>query len=848
MLPIINSVINELKTRFQRSWEWRIGYVLIGSFLLVRGLGVFSNLELVTLDFFLRNRPPEKEDENVVIVLIDRTSPQGGEMITDGYLAELLETILAADPAVVGFNIFRDYLADESERTRLTTLFEAHDNLIGVQKILPPNEIPPLQGVSGVIAQEKFGFNDVPIDRDGKVRRIFVGSYLPDNTPSDPGDNSFKFSFSFKLVEKYLESQGYELENFPGDPETPSFKDLETQEYVRIPRLKRTFGGYVRDNDIAGIQTLLNFRPGTQTFNIVYANDLSDNSFNLERLNGKVVIVGVTDPLFPRFLPVSASSNLGNKEYGYRQILPRLGITGAELEAHASSQLINAVLDERPLIDTIPAFAEVILIISAGVGGILISNTFQTAHATIQNTLLLATTIILLVILGYVILYFTGLWLPVFPSASILVTTGIAYITFYQSERLSLTESRRLEENAQKLEEERRNTIDQIFNSIHAGPLQTLAGLLRNVRDGKLDQSYLLEDLEFLNREIRGIGERLRQEAIEDVYFLDARRDIKLDLNHPMHEVFYEIYSHCLQKELPGFQSIKVRSVVFESFDCDLLNLETKKKLCWFLQESLENVGKHALGTTRLFVTGKKAAEFYTICIEDNGPGICSSHVGEGTRFFHRLEEQLGGEFQRESKSTGGTVCKLTWSLSSGQRVLQHSHQHECKDIYLEDPRRKTKLDLTRPLHTLFYEICHLYLQEDLPGFQTIETCSFAFEPCHSGLLTLEIRRKLCICLRASLENVGKHAQGTTRLIVTGTLIDGFYTLYVEDDGPGVVSSYTGEGTKLFYQLEELLQGKFSRVIGPNGGTICKLTWPLRKVYGGFTRDPGIRSDKPSSR
>ena len=843
MRPIISSTLNELKTRFQKSWEWRIGYVLIGSFLLARGLGLFSSLELVTLDFFLRHRPPEEEDQHVVIVLIDRTSSQDNQTMTDGYLAELLETILSNDPAVVGFNIFREETTNKVERLRLAHLFEKHENLVGVQKILPPNKILPLAEVSDEISNEQFGFNDVPIDQDGKVRRVFIGSYLPDNTPSNRKDNPFKFSFSFTIAEKYLASKGYELENLPADPETPSFKVPETGGFVGITRLKPTFGGYVRDGDISDIQTLLNFRSGTRTFDIFYADGLLDKSFNFERLKGKVVIVGATDSLFPRFLPVSASSNLGNKEYGYRQILPRLGITGAELEAHAASQIINAVLNERPLIEATPRLVEIVLIMMAGVGGILISNAFQTAQATIQNTLLLASTIIIVIVSSYLTLYLTGIWLPVFPISSILAITGIAYIAFYQSERLSLTESKKLEEDAQKLAEERRNTIDQIFNSIHAGPLQTLAGLLRNVRDGKLEQTYLLEDLEFLNREIRGIGERLRQEAIEDVYFVDARRDIKLDLNHPMHEVFYEIYNHCLQKELPGFQNIKVRSVVFESFDSNSLDIETKKKLCWFLQESLENVGKHALGTTRLFVTGKKDEESYTICIEDNGPGICSSHIGEGTKFFHRLEKQLEGKFSRESKPERGTICKLTWSLADNKRALQRLYQQELEDAYFEDSRRNVKLDLKRPLHTLFYEICHSYLQEDMPGFQSIETCSFAFEPCQPSQLTLEIRRKLCTCLQASLENVGKHAPGTTRLIVTGTLLDGFYTLYVEDNGPGIVSSYTGEGTKLFYQLEELLQGKFSRVVNPNGGTICKLTWPLRKVHGGFIQDPGFRSD-----
>ncbi|MEM9006940.1 MAG: CHASE2 domain-containing protein, partial [Cyanobacteria bacterium P01_F01_bin.86] len=611
---------------------------------------------------------------------------------------------------------------------------------------------------------------------------------------------------------------------------------------VGLSRLQPTFGGYVRENNIADVQTLLNFRSGTKTFDVFYSENILAESFNLKRLEGKVVIVGSTDSTFPRFLPISASSNLGNKDTEYRQILPRLGITGAELEAHSTSQIINKVLHNRPLIETIPPFLEDAFILLAGIVGILIGNAFKSPQATFQNTSLLVFVVGSLVASGYLLLYWLGIWFPIFPASSILAITGVTYIAFYQSERFSLIESKKLEEEALRLEEEtlrleeeRRKTIDKIFNSIHAGPLQTLASLLRDVRDGKLNQEHLTRDLEFLNKEIRGIGERLRQEAIEDVYFVDTRRGTKLDLTHPMHEVFYEVYSLCLQEDLPGFQSIKVRSVVFEPFDCQLLDLGTRQELCWFLQESLENVGKHAIGTSRLFVTGKKTEDLYAICVDDNGPGVESSHCGEGTQFFQRLEKKLGGEFSRFSKPSGGTVCKLAWPLPNRKGTSLQLQPRNHQNLPFKNFQRKTKLDLSRPLHTLFYEICHSYLQADLPGFQSIETCSFAFEPCHSDHLTIDIRRKLCCCLQASLDNVGRHAPGTTRLLVTGTILNGFYTLSVEDNGPGVASSYTGEGTKLFCQLEVLLSGKFSRVISPVGGTICKLTWPLQSLNGEFT-------------
>jgi len=655
MLPGINYALKELKAVFQKPWEWRIGYALIGGFIIARWLGIFSSLELITLDFLLRNRLAEGKDEHVVVVLVDRSTLQSRETLSDQEIVRLLKVIFEADPAVVGLNIFRDKYSTDLGRKPLEQSFQAYDNLIGVQKILPPNEIPPIGNLSSEIINNQFGINDIPIDRDGRIRRVFIGAFSPTEV-DESGNNIFRHSFSFKVAEKYLNSQGYVLDSLPSDPNTPVFVHKETKRLVKIPILSAMSGGYVRDNSIADVQALLNFRPGNDTFRIIKSEIVTSDQFNPDQLTGKAVIISGTDSFFPRFLPVAAKSNSIDEESQSQEILARLGIIGAELEAHSTSQIINAVLQGRPLITPIHYLLEDALIIVAGISGILVGNAFRRHQATVRNALLLAGGMALMLAVSYLLLCQFGIWIPVLPTTSLFAITGITYIAFYQSERLAIMQAR-------TLEEERRKAIERTFNSIHAGPLQTLASLLRNVRDGKLDQDCLLTDLKSLNEEIRSIGEKLRQEAIEDVYFVDVRRDIKLDLNHPMHEVFYEIYNICLQKDLPGFKGLKVRSVAFEPFNCKALNLETKRNLCWFLQESLENVGKHAIGTTRLLVTGENIEQFYALRVEDNGPGLTSARVGEGTQLCYKIEETLRGKFTRSSRPNGGTLCEFTWSL-----------------------------------------------------------------------------------------------------------------------------------------------------------------------------------------
>lgn len=663
MLPVNSTIKKELKVVFDRVTKWRTGYFVIGGLVLARWLGLFSGLELATLDLLLRYRPAEKKGERIAIVQIETDSFHSNETMSDGQIVELLEIILSAKPAVVGLNVFRGKALDQNERDRLIRLFEIHDNLIGVEKALPPGETPPIPGIPERIVEEQFGINDVLLDRDGRIRRALVGAY-PSSENNDPNDSIFKFSFSFRLAEKYLESWQYSLENYPPEPELPSFRKQDTEEYIKIPKLNPNSGAYVREQSIAVVQTMLNFRAGNHTFDIFDSDDLLNGRIDSTVLSNRVVIVGRTDKSLIRYMPVAAISNLFEEEELQRPLEDAAlveGILGSELEAHAASQIISTVLDGRPLIQTFPFFIEDLLIIASGLAGIAIAIFFESRTRT-RSALALLISVTLVVCSGCLLMYRFGFWLPLLPMAACLAITGTTYLALnYRSQREALLEQRAALLEAKVLETERRKAIERAFSTIHAGPLQRLSGLLRSVKDGYVQQDFILTELRALNKEIRSIGERLRQEAIEDVYFVHSQSDIKLDLTHPMHEVLYEVYSLSVQRKLPGFEKVKVRSVSIEPFNCKLLNLDLKRQLCWFLEESLQNIGKHASGATRIQVIGKHINDFYSLRIEDNGPGIQSTHIGDGTQAFYRLELALRGKFSRFSKTEGGTVCELSW-------------------------------------------------------------------------------------------------------------------------------------------------------------------------------------------
>ena len=657
MLPFLKASFTGAQSFFQQSSRWPVGYVMIAGVIVARWLGLFATLELAVLDVFLRSRPVAGIDEQVVIVLIEQDPVRVDENLSESQLAQLLEIIFSAEPAVVGLNVFREEFSDDPGREQLLDLFETHENLITVEKVLPPRPIPPIAPLSDRVAQTQVGLNDVPLDRDGRIRRVFVGAYLPDEN-EDATDNPFRFSFSFKLAETYLTTQrGYVLENHPTNPDIPIFKEPESPDFTSIPILEENSGGYVREADISKIQTLLNFRSGSATFEIIEASQLVDRSPELEALTDKVVIVDEIDAYFPRFLPVSASSNLV-QDYETRDISPRIGITGPELEAHATSQIIDAVIDERPLIRVLPSIVEDILILISGMFGIFLGVSSQ---STLRGLLSLITSTLMVLGICYLSIYSFGLWLPSILMTICLSLVGILELVNSRGQRRALYNQQSALIEVKILEAERRKAIERAFSAIHAGPLQRLSSLLRSTKDGDIEQPFVLSELRALNKEIRGVGERLRQEAIGDVFFFVSSGDVKLDLTHPMHEVLYEVYSLSVQRQLPGFENVKVRAVSIEPFNCKQLNLDVKRQLCWFLEESLQNIGKHAHGTTRIQVLGKQVNEFYTLKIEDNGPGIQSTHIGDGTQAFYRLELALNGKFSRFSKKRGGTICELSW-------------------------------------------------------------------------------------------------------------------------------------------------------------------------------------------
>ncbi|WP_199307562.1 CHASE2 domain-containing protein [Leptolyngbya sp. FACHB-8] len=613
------------------------GLMVMGVVVAARLTGSMQGLEWSAFDRMLRSRPLEPMDERVVIVGITESDigRLGTYPIPDRTLAQLLTTLQGYQPTAIGVDLFRDLAVppgDEQGYVALKQAFQSKPNIIAIEKILPgasgytvsaPPYLPP----------EQVGFADALPDSDGAYRRSLLGSLNQ--------QKEYRFSFSIRLVDQYLAPQGLGLRNGERDSKAMQFGNVE------IPRFQPNTGGYVR-TDAGGEQTLLNFRKGRNPFRRVSLEDIETGRIQPEWFRGKIILIGITAES-ARDTITSSAVDIDNPSLFY----------GVEAQAHAVSQLLGAVLDGRPLLRTWTEPWEYTWIAAWSILGLLVAWWLRS-----PLRILAGVAIATLALLGssYGALLW-GWWLPLVPALIGLVLNGagLALAAFYRQEQD--LRSRLIERQA---------IIEHTFSAIHNGPLQTLATLLKQTAELDTSSSYIHEDLQHLNQELRAVYESVRKEALVQSDRLYLSVNCALDLQSPLHELLYEVYSSVLERGFEGFQSLKLKVVRFEPMVDENLTLEQRRSLCRFLEEALCNVGKHAVKPTRLQVNCSQLNGINIIRVVDNGANleiekntviteVNHYSKGIGTKQAKQLARKLHGQYRCLLHSPDGTICELTW-------------------------------------------------------------------------------------------------------------------------------------------------------------------------------------------
>ncbi len=609
--------------QIKAEWEiWRVGALpglgVIAIVIAARLAGWLQGAELSFLDTYLRSRPPEAMDDLVVMVsFTERDLQQLGTVpsqISDRDIAKLLKQLQSYEPVVIGLDIFRDR-PHEPGHAELETLFRSTKTIIGIDQALSNHRdatVPPPPALS----PDQVGFADLKLDADGSIRRSLLGV--------SPVVGDYRYAFSLRLAEEYLAQKGFILENGIQDPDAMRFGTVE------LKRFQPNTGGYVRA-DAGGNQILLNVRSGRSPFRVFSVSQILSGAIKPADIRGRIVLVGVT--------AISAKDIFSSKAIA--GVNPGL-VDGLTLHAHATSQIVSAVLDRRPLLDSWAEGWEYLWIVAWGVAGISLGRFLRSLWVS-GLALGLAGVALVGITFGF-ILY--GWWVPLVPAAIVLLVNGLGLpaALFYRYQYLrSQIEDRQL-------------VIEHLYGAIHNGPMQTLSALRRKVQ---AEQDHpLAVDLEQLDQELRAVYDSAQQAIQQQTQTPDLQ---------PLHQLLYAVYQTTLERDFPGFQTIRVKVVQFDPIEANL-SPDTKRALCRFLEEALCNVGKHAIAPTRLNVTCAQENGHLVIRIEDNGKSLEKTgreHInsGLGTRQAKNLAKRLGGSFRRYPRHPRGTICELTWSI-----------------------------------------------------------------------------------------------------------------------------------------------------------------------------------------
>ena len=612
------------------------GLGVMGLILSARMFGLLEPLELFAFDLLLRLRPHDATSERITIIKIDETDVDalGGYPIPQSSVADIIEEVQQYEPAVVGVNVLSDLL-EEERSDRLLEQFQTTPTLIGVEKNLLP-QVAPL----GDLPPAQVGFSDVYVDpQDTHLRRVILGAPDPLNV------NNYKVAFAIRLAAAYLEPLDHEWLNGIVDPTTMRFGSTE------IPRLNAYTGGYVGRIDDRSVQTLMNFRNGPEPFSVLTRRDLANGDRAAALIRGRIVIIGVTDGEVR--LPIKTNAIATGQP---RSLTPDQ-VDAVDIQAHATSQIISATLDGRPLIQSWAEPWEYIWIIGWGIIGLVVWVRLLPPHRIFLYGLIAGGA---LIGVSYVSML-SGYWIPVVPPLLLVTFNGFQCVILNQYQGLQARSRER-----RRIANERQRTIKQAFNIIHNGPLQNLASLMRSTQDEDIPKAQLVDQLIALDAEIRQISDYLISEAFTKESSFYLQNDVKLDLKLPLHELFYQVFTKTLERDLIGFRGIKIKMRSFEPLDEDSLDFDRKRELCRFLEEMLCNIGKHAIGASRVQATGKVKDDRYVLRVEDNGPGLGSPRKGEGTKQAHSIASTLGGAFKRQPNgSNRGTGCELTWPLKA---------------------------------------------------------------------------------------------------------------------------------------------------------------------------------------
>jgi CHASE2 domain-containing sensor protein len=375
-------------------------------FIGIRQMGGLEAIDLWAFDRLVRLRPDEGRDERLFVIEITEADLQYQQQkkmdrqgsLSDRALDRLLEKLEPLQPSAVGIDIYRDFKAD-SQYPKLAQRLQTSDRLFSICKTSEPSSNDPGIKPPPDAPLEQIGFSDVPPGKDRILR-----THLLYMTPEVESPCKVNESFNLQIALKHLESR----EIF-SEPSSKEYLKLGRTIFMPLSTSKK--GGY-HSLDSRGYQILMNYRTplGNIARKITLAQAL-ENPIRPEWIKDKVVLIGVT-----------ASSVKDDHITPFSMEKPLRGLL---LQAQMVSQIISAVLDNRPLLWVWPDWGENLWIFAwSAVGGALVWR----VRSPLFLCLICSAMLISLLFICWILLKQGG-WVPLVTPALVLVVTPTGTLT-----------------------------------------------------------------------------------------------------------------------------------------------------------------------------------------------------------------------------------------------------------------------------------------------------------------------------------------------------------------------------------------------------------------------------------
>lgn len=369
-----------------------------------RAFGLLQSWELKAFDQLVRLRPNERQDSRLLVVAITESDFQLPEQksrkgsLSDLALARLLEKLESYQPRAIGLDIYRDFPVDPNQ-PELATRLKNSNRIFAICKVSERKLNEPGISSPPEIPTERQGFSDLVKDPDGIIRRHLIAM-----NPNAKSACTTPNALSAQLAFRYLKAEGIEAKY-------TNKNQLQVGKVI-FKRLQVPMGGYQKVDD-SGYQILLNYRPvhyRSPVADTVTLNDILTDKVPPDAVKDRIVLIGVTAQSDGDYFPTPYSA--GQEIY---QEMP-----GVIVHAQMVSQILSAVLDERPLLWVWSQWGETLWVWGWSLfGGVLAWRIRNSLHLGLAGGAALG------VLYGLSFgLICQGGWVPLVPSALALVVTG----------------------------------------------------------------------------------------------------------------------------------------------------------------------------------------------------------------------------------------------------------------------------------------------------------------------------------------------------------------------------------------------------------------------------------------